>query len=177
MDKIKRQQTQKKIKTLSLIIVTLIMSYCSNPVEVDVKKAKPEITSTPVTSGIVNEQYIYDVTATGNPTPTYALSTSPSSMIIDNITGNISWMPSTSSNFKVTVTVRATNKFGSSSQTFDIRIGGLQIEDWETSTFPIVNMEQAKIDRLLIDCQNGFYAKIHSIIVIKNGKLVLEEYL
>jgi hypothetical protein len=176
MNKTIRQQTRKKIRGISLIIVSLLMSYCSNPVGIAVKETKPEITSTPVTRGIVNEQFIFDVNATGNPAPTYTLTISPSGMIIDNITGNISWIPSTSSDFTVPVTVKVTNKLGTSSQTFVIRIGGLQIEGWETSIFSMVNIEQAKIDSLLTLRQNGSYPKIHSIIVIKNGKLILEEY-
>ncbi len=106
-----RQQTGKKIKTISLIMVTLLMSYCSDQIEFPVYETKPEITSTHVTSGIVNEQYIYDVNASGNPAPTYTLTTSPPGMTINNSTGIISWIPSADNDFKVGVTVTAANEF------------------------------------------------------------------
>jgi len=157
-------------------MVIFLISHCSDPVEVPVNDTNPEIISTPVTHGIVNEQYFYDVNTAGFPAPDYSLKTSPSGMTIDPSTGIISWTPSAGNDFKVEVTVTATNKLGAGSQTFYIRIGGLQIEGWETSTFPQVNMEQAEIDNFLMLRQNGSYPKIHSIIVIKNGKLVLEEY-
>jgi len=180
LENIREARTQTKTQTILLIIVLLLMSYCSNPIEVPVevpiRETKPEIISKPVTYGSVNQQYSYDVNTTGNSSAAYTLTTSPPGMTIDPSTGMILWIPSANNDFKVGVTVKATNEFGSSSQTFYIRVGGLQIEGWETSIFPIVNMEQAKIDSFLTLRENGSYPKIHSVIVIKDGKLVLEEY-
>lgn len=167
---------QKNSSTILLFIFLTIMSYCSNPVEIAEKETKPVIISNAVTSGMVNEPYIYSVEAAGYPAPSFTLINSPSGMEIENTTGKISWIPSSNSDFTVPVTVKATNKLGSSILTFVIRIAGLQIEGWETSLFSMENMEQSNIDQFLSRRQNGYYPKIHSIIIIKNGKLVLEEY-
>ena len=61
MKKIRGLPAQKKTKTISLTMVIFLISHCSDPVEVPVNDTNPEITSTPVTHGIVNEQYFYDV--------------------------------------------------------------------------------------------------------------------
>ena len=53
----------------------------------------PIITSTPVTLVETGETYIYDVDATGVPTPTYALDQGPDGMTIDATTGVIRWAP------------------------------------------------------------------------------------
>lgn len=143
---------------------------------IGVQDLKPSITSTPLFEASVGNMYHYDIDAIGNPVPTFTLLTSPSGMILDTTTGIISWTPTDLSDFKVEVTIQAQNRAGSDLQTFYIRVGGLQIDGWETSTFSAENMDQSKIDELLTHKQIGSYAKIHSILVIKNGKLVLEEY-
>ncbi|HEV8593999.1 MAG TPA: putative Ig domain-containing protein, partial [Thermoplasmata archaeon] len=51
--------------------------------------------------------YTYDVNATGNPAPTYALTSAPSGMTIKASTGVISWTPAGPGSFGVTV--RASN--------------------------------------------------------------------
>ena len=143
---------------------------------IEVQDLKPSITSTPIYEASVGNMYLYGINAIGNPVPTFTLLTSPAGMILDTTTGIISWTPTDLSDFKVEVTIQAQNRAGSALQTFNIRVGGLQIEGWETSTFSAENMDQSKIDELLTRKQIGSYAKIHSILVIKNGKLVLEEY-
>lgn len=143
---------------------------------IEVQDLEPSITSTPIYEASVGNIYFYNVGATGNPNPTFTLLTSPAGMILDTTTNIISWTPTNFSDFKVEVTIQAQNRAGSDLQTFYIRVGGLQIEGWETSTFSAENMNQSKIDDLLSLKQAGSYAKIHSILVIKNGKLVLEEY-
>ncbi len=80
----------------------------------------PQITSAPVTTGMVGTPYDYDVNATGFPTPTYALSVYPSGMVIDNTNGLITWSPTTSGNFNVEVV--ASNTEGSDIQPFIIAV-------------------------------------------------------
>jgi hypothetical protein len=67
----------------------------------------PYFTSTPITEGVVGEVYTYDADAEGYPTPTYELTTAPSGMAIDEVTGVITWTPTAAGDFDVTV--RATN--------------------------------------------------------------------
>jgi hypothetical protein len=64
----------------------------------------PVITSTPVTGGQVGEPYAYDVEATGNPAPTFALTVAPTGMTINSTTGLIQWTPADAGDFDVTVT-------------------------------------------------------------------------
>jgi hypothetical protein len=84
--------------------------YCEQTSEVT-------ITSTPVTTASVNAPYSYQVTATGNPAPTFTLVQRPNGM---NITpeGLISWTPTQEGSFPVQV--RATSGSTSATQDFTI---------------------------------------------------------
>lgn len=88
--------------------------YCSLP------PSAPTIVSTPGTDARVGQLYTYDVDATGNPAPTYALTTSPLGMTIDANTGLIEWTPAIEGS--VQVTVEAGNIAGTDAQSFMIRI-------------------------------------------------------
>jgi glucose/arabinose dehydrogenase len=74
---------------------------------IDNDPAAPVITSTPITVAVVNAAYTYDVSASGNPAPSFSLVTGPAGLTIDQSTGVISWTPSSTGNFDVTV--RAAN--------------------------------------------------------------------
>ena len=63
----------------------------------------PVITSTALTTATVGQLYSYDVEATGDPAPTFSLSTSPASMTIDDTTGLIEWTPATTGVYDVNV--------------------------------------------------------------------------
>ena len=63
----------------------------------------PVITSLAVTSGTAGQLYSYDVNASGNPTPSYSLTTRPSGMTINSSSGLIQWTPSSIGNYNVTV--------------------------------------------------------------------------
>jgi hypothetical protein len=68
----------------------------------------PTITSTPVTTGVINTAYSYDVNATGDPAPYYAfVGTPPAGMTINGETGVINWLPTQTGSYPVTV--RAAN--------------------------------------------------------------------
>ncbi|MCB0164434.1 MAG: putative Ig domain-containing protein [Anaerolineae bacterium] len=84
----------------------------------------PVIISTPVTEVTVNQPYSYDVNATGNPTPTYALvAPIPAGMTINSTTGVISWTPTAVGS--VNVTVNASNSKGTATQSFVITVAAL----------------------------------------------------
>jgi hypothetical protein len=80
----------------------------------------PQITSVAVTEVAVGQEYIYTVTATGSPTPTFQLDGSPpTGMVIDATTGVVRWTPATAGSYQVTV--RAANGvLPEATQTFTI---------------------------------------------------------
>ena len=80
----------------------------------------PEITSSPLTSANVNQLYSYDVNASGRPNPQFSLTTAPDGMAINSTTGAISWLPTTSGDFAVTV--MASNNAGSDNQSFTLTV-------------------------------------------------------
>ncbi len=80
----------------------------------------PVIVSTAVTTARAKVEYQYDVNATGVPDPTYALTTAPTGMAIDPVTGLIVWTPETAGD--VDVVVQAANTAGSTSQAFTIAV-------------------------------------------------------
>lgn len=80
----------------------------------------PTITTTPVITGVVGQSYTYDVNATGNPAPTFSLTTKPTGMTIDSVTGLITWLPTATGDHAVTVS--ATNSVGSDLQSYTISV-------------------------------------------------------
>ncbi len=82
----------------------------------------PIITSTPPTTAAVGQPYVYDVNIAGDPATTFALTTAPSSMTINSTTGLISWTPAENQRGIHTVTVKATNTFGTDTQTFMVTV-------------------------------------------------------
>jgi Leucine-rich repeat (LRR) protein len=80
----------------------------------------PQITSSPVTAGLVGQPYAYDVDASGVPAPTFALVTNPAGMTINAGSGLLAWTPPAAGIYTVTVT--ANNSVGADSQTFEINV-------------------------------------------------------
>ncbi|MBK8048710.1 MAG: carboxypeptidase regulatory-like domain-containing protein [Anaerolineales bacterium] len=64
----------------------------------------PLILSEPITTTVVGQPYLYNVTATGVPQPSYALLAFPEGMSIDPATGQIQWVPEMPGEYYVTVT-------------------------------------------------------------------------
>ena len=85
----------------------------------------PIIISTPVITATVGQAYSYDVNASGSPTPTYALTTAPTGMTIDETTGLISWTPLAIGNFNVEV--QASNSEGNDTQPFIVTVGPVKV--------------------------------------------------
>lgn len=80
----------------------------------------PTIFSSPVNTATVGVAYAYDVNASANPSATYSLLVAPSGMIIDSLTGVISWMPTLIGDYPVEVV--ATNSEGSDNQPYTIGV-------------------------------------------------------
>jgi len=49
-------------------------------------------------------------------------------------------------------------------------------DDWEISSLKDEGINPGKIKELMLDILNGNIQDIHSVLIVKNGKLVLEEY-
>ena len=49
-------------------------------------------------------------------------------------------------------------------------------DDWEISSLKDEGIDFAKINELMVDILNGNIREIHSVLIIKNGRLVLEDY-
>ncbi len=85
----------------------------------DVSASTPTITSTPNLKGVVGAPYVYNVTASGTPAPTFSLTSPPAGMTINATTGAIAWTPTAAGSFSVTV--RASNgSLPDATQTFTI---------------------------------------------------------
>ena len=94
-----------------------------------ISNTAPVITSSAVTTGSVGQLYSYDVNASGNPTPTYSLTESPSGMTINPTSGLIEWTPVAEGNFDVTV-VASNGISPDATQSFQIIV---------TETLPCLN--------------------------------------
>lgn len=84
--------------------------------------APPTINSTPSTAGAVNERYRYDTDgraeATGTAPIDWTLVTAPPGMDIDNLTGELYWLPSAAGSFDVELSAK--NAEGEARQPFTI---------------------------------------------------------
>lgn len=105
------------IATIIAIMLLLITSVSANNA--------PTITSTAITSAIEDELYEYDVDATDadGDTLTFSLTEKPSGMVIDDVTGEITWTPDEEQIGKHAVTVKVTDDDAtplSVEQTFEV---------------------------------------------------------
>ena len=82
--------------------------------------SKPQIISEPVRGVQLGETYTYQVETTGTPDPTYSLLVSPAGMTIHDITGQITWNPSTAGTYNVLV--QAMNIAGNTTQPFTVKV-------------------------------------------------------
>ena len=90
---------------------------------IEVSGDGPVITSSPITTAALGEAYVYDVEASGNPDPTYDLETAPDGMVIDMISGLISWAPTEAGTFDVVV-IASNGTMTDASQAFTINVTG-----------------------------------------------------
>jgi hypothetical protein len=82
----------------------------------------PTITSTAVANAIVNQQYQYDVNATGDNPIAFSLTQKPTGMSINSSSGLITWTPTSGQVGPHEVTVVATNDTGSDTQLFTVTV-------------------------------------------------------
>jgi Galactose oxidase, central domain/Putative Ig domain/Fibronectin type III domain len=88
-------------------------------------KAIPKFLSTQFFGTLQTDvPFQYRYVTEGAPHPTFSLTAKPAGMTIDSVSGLVSWTPTISQIGNNTVTVRATNSFGSTDLTFVIPVVG-----------------------------------------------------
>ena len=105
-------------------------------VQVDSSSISPTISSSAISTAFAGTQYSYNVNASGNPAPTYSLTTKPNWMTINANTGVISWTPSSSGIYNVTVLAQ-NGVNPNASQSFSITVADIKDAD-----FPRGNVTQ-----------------------------------
>ncbi len=74
---------------------------------IEVNGEAPVITSTPLTSAIIGQLYLYEVNATGIPQPTFNLSAGFAiGMTLDSMSGVLQWTPTKAGNYNITIKAR-----------------------------------------------------------------------
>jgi hypothetical protein len=82
----------------------------------------PQITSTEVFTAKATELYQYQVTADAEPAATFSLSQAPTGMVINSVSGLITWTPTDAQKGQNPVTVVASNPAGTAQQPFSITV-------------------------------------------------------
>ncbi len=111
------KQTQLGEHTVGIRITDLNGAYSGQEFTVKVTgvNTPPRIVTTAITRGMEGKEYTYTVIATDaeNDAITYSLARRPDGMMIDNVSGVISWTPSLSGNYEVQVQARDSEGAGS----------------------------------------------------------------
>jgi len=117
----------KKI-LMSLILFLILFVGCFNTPPTN---QAPTITSTQITAATVDELYTYDVDAADpdGDTLTFSLTTKPTGMTINSTTGLISWTPTSTGDYEVTVRVSDGSLFVTQSFTIKVTTAILSIGD------------------------------------------------
>lgn len=84
--------------------------------------APPVFTSAAPVEAIADQEYRYNADATGKPEPRYRLIQGPTGMVIDSISGVITWTPKRDQKGLNAVTIRAVNSLGAADQQFNIDV-------------------------------------------------------
>jgi hypothetical protein len=83
----------------------------------------PTITSEPLTSGVVGQEYRYAASADSSAPVTWSLQTAPSGMTIDSASGLLKWLPAEPDVGDQPVELTASNLAGETIQAFVITVG------------------------------------------------------
>jgi glucose/arabinose dehydrogenase len=107
----------------SVSFVVRAAGYLDREVSVavhDNDPVRPTFTSTPKQQTVVGLAYTYTPEINGRPVATFELVAAPDGMTIDPATGQVDWTPPATGSFPVTI--RATNRRGSSEQSFMLAV-------------------------------------------------------
>jgi len=120
----KRTKRMKTFSSIFLLILLFLLAGCSGTISTN---NTPTITSSPITSSLINVLYTYNVEATDTDGDTliYTLTSSPTGMAINSSSGVISWTPNAVGDYDVTLKVSDGESFDT--QIFTITISLTQI--------------------------------------------------
>lgn len=82
----------------------------------------PRIVSSPPLSAVAGSAYTYQISATGDPAPTFRLTRGPAAMILDAGRGRLIWTPTRANAGPTEVTVEALNSAGTDTQSFTLTV-------------------------------------------------------
>jgi probable HAF family extracellular repeat protein len=83
----------------------------------------PRITSSPLFASVqAGSQFFYQITATGNPRPAYALASGPAGMTVNPTNGFVLWTPTTNQVGVTSFTVAASNAVGVAQQLLSLTV-------------------------------------------------------
>ncbi len=116
------------VVTVDNVAVGAVASYTFTAIAADhsihatfkASQVAPQITSSPVLIGMIGSPYSYTVTASGLPSPTFALTVKPLGMTIDVSSGLIQWLSTSGGDYDVTVT--ASNTVGTADQSYVLHV-------------------------------------------------------
>ncbi|PKK82970.1 MAG: hypothetical protein CVT49_10930 [candidate division Zixibacteria bacterium HGW-Zixibacteria-1] len=157
-----------------MTIFATLQGGCSK--SVDSGPVSPTVISAAPLDASVGREYTYTVIATGNPPPIFSLAQAPEGMTIDQVSGLISWVPTSDSYFDSKVSVDVSNQGGRVSHEFVIQVTGKNIDGWETSSLVAEDIDPAAIRSIASDIEAGIYPGIKSLLIVRNGQLVFENY-
>jgi hypothetical protein len=127
------------VARVKVLATSSTLTTCADAVRFMPVASIPQITSTPITSGMAGIPYTYRVEAIGAPVLAYQLLDPPEGMTIDPATGLINWTPAMTGSFDITVTV--SNNLGSDTQRFTIVVtkpgAELVIDNGEPGTYEV----------------------------------------
>jgi len=117
----KRTARMKIVTSILLSIFLFLLAGCSGTVPTN---NAPMITSSPITSWLIDLLYTYNVVATDTDGDTlnYSLTSNPTGMTIDSSTGVISWTPNAIGDYNVTLKVSDGGLFDTQSFTITISL-------------------------------------------------------
>jgi Calcineurin-like phosphoesterase len=131
-------------KKVLLDQVSLVVRYSDQPPA----PTAPTITSTPSTSGAVNQAYSYQAAATGTTPITWSLPTAPPGMAV-SAAGLISWTPAAAGSFAVTL--QAQNATGATAQSWTIVVSAAPLQTTTITLAPTDGYDQKNVKTLVND--------------------------
>lgn len=164
---------------VSSLLTGLVLVSCTkddNPKQSNDDENPPSISSTPITTAIVDSLYEYEIQVSVDDSMEFHLEEGPTNMIVHSKTGKVLWTPDENDEFTNNIVLVASNSIHTVKQEFVIRISGLVIENLKTSSLESEGFNQLKIENAIDNLRSNEYSRIHSVLILKNNKLVLEDY-
>ena len=112
----------------------------------DIPETAPLFTSSPDTTGSLDDLYGYVATTNANPEAVYSLMVFPAGMTIDSLTGQVSWQPVEGQQGQHAVTVRAENRVGTVDQSYTLDIAFDTINPSAPSSLAVDGVGTTTID-------------------------------